>query len=76
MHILMVSVEYPPIKGGIGRYTYNLTKNLMKLGCEVYVACNKKGHGQFFGLSPTNVHNSDTLLKVVDKSYPDIACAI
>ena len=24
----MVSVEYPPIKGGIGCYTYNLTKNL------------------------------------------------
>jgi glycosyltransferase involved in cell wall biosynthesis len=72
MRILMVSVEYPPIKGGIGRYTYNLTKNLIKLGCEVYVACNKNGHGQFFGLSPTNVHNSDTLLKIVDKSHPDI----
>ncbi len=68
----MVSVEYPPIKGGIGRYTYNLTKNLMKLGCEVCVACNKKGHGQFLGLSPTNVHNSDILLKIVDKSHPDI----
>lgn len=68
----MVSVEYPPIKGGIGRYTYNLTKSLMKLGCEVYVACNKKGHGQFFGLSPTNMHNSDVLLKIVDKSHPDI----
>jgi glycosyltransferase involved in cell wall biosynthesis len=72
MRILMVSVEYPPIRGGIGRYTYNLTKNLMKLGCEVYVACNKKGHGQFFGLSPTNVQNSDILLKIVDKSHPDI----
>ena len=68
----MVSVEYPPIKGGIGRYTYNLTKNLMKLGCEVYIACNEKGHGQFGGLSPTNVHNSDVLLKIIDKLHPDI----
>lgn len=68
----MVSVEYPPIRGGIGRYTYNLTKNLMKLGCEVYIACNEKGHGQFGGLSPRNVHNSDVLLKIIDKLHPDI----
>lgn len=68
----MVSVEYPPIIGGLGRYTHNLAKNLMKLGCEVYVACNEKGHGQFFGLSTTNVHNSDILLKIVDKLHPDI----
>jgi glycosyltransferase involved in cell wall biosynthesis len=68
----MVSVEYPPIKGGIGRYTYNLTKNLNKLGCKVYVACNEKGHGQFGGLSPTNVHNSDVLLRIVDRLDPDV----
>jgi glycosyltransferase involved in cell wall biosynthesis len=68
----MVSVEYPPIQGGIGRYTYNLTKNLIKLGCEVYIASNEKGHGQFGGLSPTNIHNSDVLLKIVDKLHPDI----
>ena len=68
----MVSVEYPPIRGGIGRYTYNLTENLKKLGCEVHVACNEKGQGQFGGLSPTNVHNSDVLLKIVHKLDPDI----
>ena len=68
----MVSVEYPPIIGGLGRYTHNLAKNLMKLGCEVHVACNEKGHGQFFGLSTTNAHNSDVLLKIVDKLHPDI----
>jgi glycosyltransferase involved in cell wall biosynthesis len=72
IRILMVSVEYPPIRGGIGRYTYNLTKNLMQLGCEVYIACNEKGHGQFGGLSPTNVQNSDVLLKIIDKLHPDI----
>jgi len=44
----------------------------MKLGCEVHVACNEKGHGQFFGLSTTNAHNSDVLLKIVDKLHPDI----
>lgn len=72
IHILMVSVEYPPINGGIGRYTYNLTENLMKLGCEVYIVCNEKGHGHFDGLSPTNLHNSDVLLKIIDKLHPDI----
>lgn len=68
----MVSVEYPPIIGGLGRYTHNLAKNLRRLRCEVYVACNEKGHGQFFGLSPKNVDNSDVLLKIVDKLHPDI----
>jgi hypothetical protein len=28
--ILMVSTEYPPMQGGVGRYTFNLTKALRK----------------------------------------------
>lgn len=68
----MISVEYPPIIGGLGRYTHNLAKNLMNLGCEVYVVCNEKGHGQFSGLSPTNANNSDVLLKIIEKLQPDI----
>lgn len=72
IRVLMVSVEYPPIKGGLGRYTHNLNNDLVKLGCEVHVACNEKGNGQFSGLSPRNENNSDILLSIIDKLRPDI----
>ncbi|MCD6036469.1 MAG: putative glycosyl transferase, partial [Nitrososphaeraceae archaeon] len=35
MRVLMVCTEYPPIPGGIGRYTSNLTNALLKLGLDV-----------------------------------------
>ncbi len=72
MRILMVSTEYPPMKGGIGRYTSNLVKALRKLGLDVYVVCNEAGKGDFSGLSPTNKQNSEVLLKIVDELNPDI----
>ncbi|MFZ0514307.1 MAG: glycosyltransferase, partial [Candidatus Nitrosopolaris sp.] len=72
IRILMVSTEYPPMQGGVGRYTFNLTKELRRIGLQVYVACNEKGGGQFFGLSPTNIHNSDVLLHIVNETRPDI----
>jgi hypothetical protein len=31
-NILMVYTEYPPMQGGIGRYTYNLVKSLRSKG--------------------------------------------
>ncbi len=68
----MVSTEYPPITGGVGRYTENLTKSLKKLGMEVYVACNEAGKGDFSGLSPQNDKNSQVLLKIVDSIKPDL----
>jgi glycosyltransferase involved in cell wall biosynthesis len=68
----MVSTEYPPMTGGVGRYTSNLTKALLKLGLEVYVVCDDKGNGQFSGLSPTNMQNSQILLKIVSEARPDI----
>ena len=68
----MVSTEYPPITGGVGRYTENLTKSLKKLGTDVYVACNDAGKGDFFGLSPQNDQNSQVLLEIVDEIKPDI----
>jgi glycosyltransferase involved in cell wall biosynthesis len=70
--ILMVSTEYPPMQGGVGRYTFNLTRGLRKIGYEVYVICNQKGDGQFSGLSPNNPNNSDVLLKTIDNIQPDI----
>ncbi|HEX2407784.1 MAG TPA: glycogen/starch synthase, partial [Nitrososphaeraceae archaeon] len=52
LKILMVSTESPPMHGGVGRYTYNLTRALRKLGHTVYVVCNDDGkEGNFFGLS-------------------------
>jgi glycosyltransferase involved in cell wall biosynthesis len=69
---LMVSTEYPPMQGGVGRYTFNLTRELRKIGYDVYVVCNEKGDGQFFGLSPYNSQNSDVLLKIIDDVDPDI----
>ena len=72
MRVLMVSTEYPPMPGGVGRYTANLTRELRKLGFDVYVACNDMGKGEFSGLSPTNMKNSDVLLEIVDKIKPDV----
>lgn len=72
MKILMVSTEYPPMKGGVGRYTSHLTNALRKLDIDVYVACNKSGKGDFSGLSPTNTLNSEVLLKIVNDLKPEI----
>lgn len=72
MRILMVSTEFPPMLGGVGRYTANLTKELRKLGLEVYIVCNENGNGEFSGLSPTNEQNSQLLLKLADELKPDV----
>ena len=72
IRILMVSTEYPPMQGGVGRYTANLTRSLRKLGLEIYVACNEKGEGEYLGLSPLNEDNSDVLLNAVQDLKPDI----
>ena len=70
--ILMVSTEYPPMQGGVGRYTSNVTRELRKIGYEVHVACNEKGDGQFFGLSPDNSNNSNVIFEIIDEIQPDI----
>ncbi|HZD36713.1 MAG TPA: glycosyltransferase family 4 protein [Nitrososphaeraceae archaeon] len=72
LRILMVSPEYPPINGGVGRYTYNLVKELERQGLEVHVACDSRGNGDYTGLSPNNIHNSELLLKLVNEIKPDI----
>ena len=68
----MVSTEYPPMLGGIARYTANLTRALHMVGLDVYVTCNERGNGDFLGLSPTNAKNSELLLKIVEDLKPDI----
>jgi glycosyltransferase involved in cell wall biosynthesis len=72
LSILMVSTEYPPMNGGVGRYTANLTRELNKVGCHVQVLSNENGNGDFFGLSPKNTKNYSVLLKIVDEVKPDI----
>ena len=67
MKILMVSTEYPPMRGGVGRYASKLVEALRKTGrIEVEVVCNEDGDGEFAGISLTNETNSDVLLKIVE----------
>jgi len=68
----MVSTEYPPMKGGIGRYCSNLVDALRKNDLEVLVVCNEHGNGEFKGISPHNPNNSDVLLKLVKEVSPDL----
>jgi glycosyltransferase involved in cell wall biosynthesis len=70
--ILMISTEYPPMQGGVGRYTFNLTKALRKLGFEVDVVSDKLGGGEFLGLSPKNPESSKILLDIVERTKPDL----
>ncbi|MDQ3851661.1 MAG: glycosyltransferase [Thermoproteota archaeon] len=74
MKVLMISTEYPPMKGGVGRYAANLVQALRTTGegIEVDVVCNEDGSGEFRGISPSNERNSDVLLKIVEESRPDI----
>jgi glycosyltransferase involved in cell wall biosynthesis len=74
MKVLMVCTEYPPMRGGVGRYTANLVQALRSTskGIEVDVVCNEDGSGEFRGISPSNEKNSDVLLKIVEESRPDI----
>jgi glycosyltransferase involved in cell wall biosynthesis len=72
MRVLMVSPEYPPMSGGVGRYTSNLVNAIRKLDCEVLVLSDEKGDGDYKGISPSNVDNSNIILKVVDDVKPDI----
>jgi glycosyltransferase involved in cell wall biosynthesis len=75
MKVLMVSTEYPPMRGGVGRYSAKLVQALRKKGdgIEVDVVCNEDGNGEFTGISPSNESNSDILLKIVEEqSRPDV----
>ena len=69
----MVCTEYPPMQGGIGRYTYNLVKSLRQYyNIHVNVLCSTEGNGDFKGLSPFEENNSEIINDVVKKLKPDI----
>ena len=68
----MVSTEYPPMRGGVGRYTFNLTGALRARGLDVMVVCSNEGDGQYSGLAPKNTKNSELLLQIVEEAKPDV----
>jgi glycosyltransferase involved in cell wall biosynthesis len=83
----MVSTEYPPMRGGVGRYTANLTNALLNTDVselketngpltrnvdEVDVVCDEKGSGRFSGIHPRNPENSQILLQLVKSVRPDV----
>lgn len=70
--ILMVCTEYPPMQGGVGRYTYNLVKSLRSNNSNVFVVSSSDGSGDFKGISPYNTNNSELLLKLVDEIKPNV----
>lgn len=74
LKILMVSTEYPPMHGGVGRYTENLVRSLLLKGLEVEVVSDSHGAGRYHGLSPYNKKNlnSNVLTTLVNKIMPDI----
>jgi glycosyltransferase involved in cell wall biosynthesis len=60
------------MSGGIGRYTYNLKKNLVEMGLRVQVVCDGRGSGEFSGIAQHNDRNSEILLDLVDEINPDV----
>ncbi len=88
MKILMVSGEYPPMKGGVGRYTKNLVQALAKnTNIEVCVAIGGSNadatadHGHDSSNNITvypgitrkgDKRNSDRLLQIVSELKPDV----
>jgi glycosyltransferase involved in cell wall biosynthesis len=72
LKILMVCTEYPPMQGGVGRYTHNLVKSLRSNNLDVIVVSSSDGSGDYSGILPCNKRNSEVLLKLVKKINPDI----
>jgi len=62
----MVSTEYPPMHGGVGRYTYNLVKSLRSNNLDVKVVSDSHGLGDYHGLSPDNKQNSELVLNITN----------
>ncbi|MDX1371371.1 MAG: hypothetical protein R3321_02825 [Nitrososphaeraceae archaeon] len=61
----MVCTEYPPMLGGLGRYTYNLTNHLKNHNIDISTLSNEAGNGTYKGFFPGNINNSVVLLDIV-----------
>lgn len=72
LKVMMVCTEFPPMHGGVGRYTYNLVKSLRLYNIKVVVVSDAHGLGDYKGISPYSKKNSEVLLSLVKKINPDI----
>lgn len=72
LRILMVSTEYPPMKGVVGRYTYNLVNSLKSNDIEVQTVSSASGCGDYIGLSSSVDYNSQVLLGLLEITQPDL----
>jgi glycosyltransferase involved in cell wall biosynthesis len=72
LKILMISTEYPPMQGGVGRYCKRLVDSLRREGMQVFVVCNEDGNGDYNGISPNNQDNSEVLQNIVKEVQPDV----
>ena len=68
----MGCTEYPPMQGGVGRYTHNLVKSLRSNSIDILVVSSSDGSGEYKGISPNNFNNSELLLKFVKEIEPNI----
>jgi hypothetical protein len=67
----MVSTEYPPMQGGVGRYCKHLVDSLRKENLEVLVVSNEHGAGDFNGISPF-ANNSQVLFQILEEVKPEL----
>jgi hypothetical protein len=67
----MILMEYPPMRGGVGRYCKKLVDCLKREGVEVLVVSNVYGKGDL-GISPDKKDNFQVLLKLVKEVNPDL----
>lgn len=72
LRVLMVSPEYPPMQGGVGRYCKKLVNALKMEGTEVLVVRNRSGDGDLHGIYPTNRNTSQVLLRLEQEIKPDL----
>jgi glycosyltransferase involved in cell wall biosynthesis len=72
LKILMISTEYPPMQGGVGRYCKRLVDSLRREGMQVFVVCNEDGNGDYNGISPNNQDNSEVLQNIIKEVQPDV----
>ena len=68
----MICTEYPPMQGGVGRYTFNLVRSLQSLNAKINVLSSPEGNGDYKGISPFEQNNSEIINNLVQKLMPDI----
>jgi glycosyltransferase involved in cell wall biosynthesis len=69
LRILVVTGEYPPMKGGVGRYTYNLVNALKKRNnIEIFIAMSNTNNKTSFSFSDAHSYsNNGIYYNIVNK---------